>query len=123
VPIQIDNTRPKIKLSGDLECQTFHCKDIPLKVKGAIYDKHFSHYRLTFRKFGMSSHQFAQGNYNDPVPLCGTGTVGATENIDLSPVVLLGSLDIADKLGIPCKKVEGGRYTVFLYAYPTDKHR
>lgn len=106
--IQIDNTRPEVKLSDSHECKEYGPADMPLIIKGAIYDEHFSNYRLVLDTFWTPPTVFENGYYYDGPPLDDHGTIGYPAEVKL------GELDIPALLG---DKAKEGRYTLFLYAY------
>jgi hypothetical protein len=122
LPVQIDNTRPDVLLSGFNECQEYKSADMPLEIKGAIRDDtaaihHFYAYRLSICGFGDGCAQFEppspQAAYyyyqSAPCPLSSAGTGPPS----FPTPVKLGDLDIPTLF----PGTEGGRYTVFLYAF------
>lgn len=111
--IQIDNTRPDVKLDGTHECKEYGPADMPMRIKGAIRDEvggdgHFRNYSLILDAFWIPPTPFAQGHYTDGPPLNAYGTLSYPGFDEL------GQLDIPALLG---KKAKGGRYTVLLHAW------
>jgi len=114
LPIQVDNTKPKLSLTDTNECKKYSCADMPLTIQGEIQDAHFSNYQLRFRRFGMPATRFAERYYYEGAPAGSEGTIPAPG------AVTLGTLDIPGALGKSCRDItndEEGRYTVLLHAY------
>lgn len=106
LPIQIDNKRPDVELDNNNECKEYGPADMPITIRGKIFDLHFSHCNLTIDTIWMAPHSLLIAYYNSGAPFNDQGTVSypAFDN--------LYSLNIPVELGAQAK---GGRYTVLLH--------